>query len=139
MFCWWPLWCLHNKYWLQETFWCLKTSVSMLMLVAPEMQLNHVYSTDSKNIQHGDVGPCPVGVWYRKMEEGAIYNLFATWEGISSPWNSFVCATEWAAAVSHYTVFAGFWMKTDRKFTGLLFMFICTKLCSVFLHVHMFA
>jgi hypothetical protein len=36
--------------------------VSMLMLVAPEMQVNRAYSNGSKNIQHGDVGPCPVGV-----------------------------------------------------------------------------
>jgi hypothetical protein len=34
----------------------------MLMLVAPEIQVYHVYSTGSKNIQHGDVGPYPVGV-----------------------------------------------------------------------------
>lgn len=47
---------------------------SMLMLVAPEIQVYHVYSIGSKNIQHGDVGPCPVGVWYRKVEEGAIYS-----------------------------------------------------------------
>lgn len=47
--------------------------VSMLILVAGELQVYHMYATGSKNIQHGDVGPCPVGVWYRKVEEGAIY------------------------------------------------------------------
>jgi hypothetical protein len=87
--------------------------VSVLILVAPEIQIYRVFSTGSKNIQGGDVGPCPVGVWCRKVEEGAIYSYFATWEGISSPWNSFVCATEWAAALSHYTVSAASWMKTD--------------------------
>jgi hypothetical protein len=36
--------------------------VSMLILVAGELQVYHMYATGSKNIQHGDVGPCPVGV-----------------------------------------------------------------------------
>jgi hypothetical protein len=35
---------------------------SVLMLVAPEVQVNHVCLTGSKNTEHGDVGPCPVGV-----------------------------------------------------------------------------
>jgi len=36
--------------------------VSMLILVAGEIQVYRAYATGSKNIQHGDVGPCPVGV-----------------------------------------------------------------------------
>lgn len=48
--------------------------VPMLILVEGETQVYRAYETGSKNIQHGDVGPCPVGVWYRKVEEGAIYS-----------------------------------------------------------------